>query len=598
MQPVSANGQAGTPSPRHPVTPSPNQMRLFGRLRWRVLRNTLRVLREQSSLRLVSIAVTSVTIWALVFGVSWAGFHYIAQPPQRVPAFGSIVGVLFDVMFAALGVMLILSTGLILYSSLFNAAETAFLLSTPARADQVFGHKYRGALGFSSWGFLLLGSPVLLAFGAVYGVSWLFFALLPLYFLGFVLGPGCAGAMVCLLVVNFLPRRRREVLIVFALGFVGVVGVWAYRASVTLQTQADNREMINQLLGGAGHLQNVAVPSHWMTRGLQTAGEGHVLTGPHGDPGTLYYLALLWSNGLFAYVLTARAARSLYRRGYDRLATGGSPRQAASVFQTAMAGLDRLVGASVWFLDPQTRLLIVKDFRTFRREPAQWAQVLIFCGLLVLYFTNMRRLMVTNVEWMYQNGLSLMNLTTTGLLLCIYTGRFIYPMLSLEGKKFWILGLLPLRRERLLWGKFAFSAVGALLIAEALIVVSDLMLDMPWPALAIHLLTVAVLAVGLSGLSVGLGAVMPTFKETDPSKIAAGFGGTLNLVAGLGFLIVVVALMALPWHAGAAFNGPDMGPQSGGLLTLVGLVPGLVVGALGVWLPLRAGARALARMEF
>src|SRR5205823_7978896 len=132
-----------------------------------------------------------------------------------------------------------------------------------------------------------------------------------------------------------------------------------------------------------------------------------------------------------------------------------------------------------------------------------------------------RRLLVSEVEWLYQNGLSLLNLTTTGLLLCIYTGRFIYPMLSLEGKKFWILGLLPLRRERLLWGKFAFSAVGALLIAEALILLSDLMLGMPWLAVVVHVLTVAVLAVGLSGLSVGLGACMPTFQETDPSKIAA-----------------------------------------------------------------------------
>jgi ABC-2 type transport system permease protein len=579
---------------RRPV----NQMRLFARLRWRLLGNTLRVLLEQSSLRVVSIALTSLVIWAFVFGVSWAGFHYIAQPPQRVPAFGSIVGVLFDVMFAALGVMLVLSTGLILYSSLFNAAETAFLLCTPARADQVFGHKYRGALGFSSWGFLLLGTPVLLAFGVVYQVSWLFYALLPLYFIGFVLGPGCLGALVCLLVVNFLPRRRRQVLVAVGVVVIGAVGLWVYRASVALQGQSDNREMLNQLLGGAGYTQGVAVPSHWMTRGLQTAGEGFLLKSPQGEAGTLYYLALLWSNGLLAYVVTAWAARELYRRGYNRLATGGAPRSRASAFQALMAALDRLVGGLVWFLDPQTRLLIVKDFRTFRREPAQWAQVLIFCGLLVLYFTNMRRLLVSNVEWMYQNGLSLLNLTTTGLLLCIYTGRFIYPMLSLEGRKFWILGLLPLRRERLLWGKFAFSAVGSLLIAEALILVSDLMLAMPWVAVVLHVLTVAVLAVGLSGLSVGLGAVMPTFKETDPSKIAAGFGGTLNLVAGLLYLIVVVALMGLPWHAQAAFVGREAAGAAETIPALLGLVLGLVVGALGVWLPLRAGARALARMEF
>src|SRR5262245_49831034 len=120
--------------PLSPARQPVNQMRLFGRLRLRILRNTLRVLLEQSSLRVVSIALTSLVIWAFVFGVSWSGFRYIAQPPQRVPAFGAIVGVLFDLMFASLGMMLVLSTGLILYSSLFNAAETAFLLSTPARA--------------------------------------------------------------------------------------------------------------------------------------------------------------------------------------------------------------------------------------------------------------------------------------------------------------------------------------------------------------------------------------------------------------------------------------------------------------------------------
>ena len=53
--------------------------------------------------------------------------------------------------------------------------------------------------------------------------------------------------------------------------------------------------------------------------------------------------------------------------------------------------MDRTLTSLVAFLDAKTRLLIVKDFRMFRRDPAQWAQVLIFTGLMVLYFTNMRR---------------------------------------------------------------------------------------------------------------------------------------------------------------------------------------------------------------
>ena len=42
---------------------------------------------------------------------------------------------------------------------------------------------------------------------------------------------------------------------------------------------------------------------------------------------------------------------------------------------------------------------------------------------------------------------------------------------------------------------------------------------------------------------------MPNFRETDPSKIAVGFGGTLNLVAGLLFLLGDPGADGRPWHA-------------------------------------------------
>ena len=84
----------------------------------------------------------------------------------------------------------------------------------------------------------------------------------------------------------------------------------------------------------------------------------------------------------------------------------------------------------------------------------------------MLYFVNIRRFFQADIGRAYQNGISLLNLTATAFLMCAYTGRFIYPLLSLEGRKFWILGLLPLERDRLLWGKFAFASTGWLLIAR------------------------------------------------------------------------------------------------------------------------------------
>jgi len=100
-------------------------------------------------------------------------------------------------------------------------------------------------------------------------------------------------------------------------------------------------------------------------------------------------------------------------------------------------------------------------------------------------------------------------------------------------------------------------------------------------------------------LSVGLGACLPNFRESDPSKIAVGFGGTLNLVAGLLLLVVVIVLMAGPWHLALAADearGSQITIAAGWLWT--GLLVGISVGIAAVILPLRAGTRALRGMEF
>src|SRR5207247_3538496 len=89
----------------------------------------------------------------------------------------------------------------------------------------------------------------------------------------------------------------------------------------------------------------------------------------------------------------------------------------------------------------------------------------------------------------FKIGISLLTLVATAFLMCAYTGRFIFPMLSLEGSKFWILGLLPLDRSRLMVGKFAFSALGCFVVGEFLIVFSNLMLNMPWLILVTHVVS-------------------------------------------------------------------------------------------------------------
>jgi ABC-2 type transport system permease protein len=130
------------------------------------------------------------------------------------------------------------------------------------------------------------------------------------------------------------------------------------------------------------------------------------------------------------------------------------------------------------------------------------------------------------------------------------------------------------------------------------VLLSDWILGMPTEAMLLHAAATTAAATGLSGLSVGLGACLPNFRETDPSKIAVGFGGTLNLVAGLGYLLVLMTLMVGPWHARRWLEGATDSHLSGEWIVWLGAAAGLALATAAVVIPLRAGVRSLRRMEF
>jgi ABC-2 type transport system permease protein len=538
-----------------------------------------------SHMRFISIILASLLVAGTVGAGSWEAFHLMAE--REIPFAGSIIGILFDFLFISLFLMLFFSSGIIVYGSMFSSPETAFLLSTPARADHIFAYKFQSAMAFSSWGFLLLGCPILFAYGIVYAVSWHFFALLPVLLLGFVLLPGSLGSIVCFLVANFLPQRRRQVLIAAILILLfAMLGIGIYAARESKQIMEGNKDAIQDLFGWFEFARSKFAPSHWVTESLLSTARGDLKA-------AALPTAMTWSNGLFAYLVATVVARLFYRRGYNRIATGGNLRR-----RYGGSRIDAWLTRGLGFLDSQTRLLIIKDFRTFRRDPVQWAQILIFAGLVMLYVLNSRQFTHARIGGRFGHGVSMMNLSATAMLMCAFMGRFIFPLMSLEGKKFWILGLLPMRRERLLWGKFYFAAAGSLLISLFLILISDTMLEMDWTSIGLHLITVTMLSVGSSGLSVGLGATMPNFRETDPSKIAVGFGGTLNLIAGLMFLILVIGLISAPYHVYKMLH-EDSSPSLLVMLELgVGVVLGIGVGLSAVIFPLRMGIRNLREMEF
>jgi ABC-2 type transport system permease protein len=577
-----------SPSPAISTTPPQRTAAAVRFLRGRLVRNHIRAILSGSRLRFSMIAVCSAIFWIALFGLFFEGFQFIGS---FINSTSEIIEYVFGTFFLGLLVLLLFSTGIILYTSLFGTRETAYLLTTPVPTDQIFAHSFVEAIAFSSWGFLLLGSPMMVAYGIISQAPWPFYVLFLAYLVSFVLIPGALGGAGAILVARFLPRRAKTVLAIIAGGLLIAL---IYVVARMFQTPGEvfTRDWLDALLSRLTFAQNPILPSHWMSRGLVSAARGN-----WGDG--LFYLMVTAAHAGLAYLIAAVLARDLYRSAYSRVQGGRSSRRRIGLY-----AVDEFFHHAFGFIPRPVRLLILKDLRTFRRDPAQWSQFLIFFGLLAFYFLNIRKLGYDVASPYWRNMLSFLNLAVTALILSTFTSRFIFPLLSLEGRNFWILGLFPLRRDAILWGKFAFSAGISLVASEILIVLSDLMLRLSPLMIGLHVVTIAILCLGLSGISVGLGARLPNLREDDPSKIAAGFGGTLNLLVSLIFIFLIVAAVALPCHIFLATQDvnaeeliiPDYARFRFWLFMAVG--GSLLLGTLATLIPLRMGIKAFNTMEF
>ena len=97
--------------------------------------------------------------------------------------------------------------------------------------------------------------------------------------------------------------------------------------------------------------------------------------------------------------------------------------------------------------------------------------------------------------------------------------------------------------------------------------------------------------------------MMPNFTERSPSKIAAGFGGTLNLVLSAIYIIVTVILTALPSHfflvaATHSFSNSLLMPELLRFWLFLGIGLAILIAALTIILPLRWGLQSFRRLEF
>jgi ABC-2 type transport system permease protein len=551
----------------------------------------LKAIGEQSRLLTVVIFLFVGGYSALAYWLFVVGLRFLA----RFPGLGTVLTErLMFLLFAFLFVLLLLSNLVISYTNLFRNRETAFLLTMPVTTHTIFRWKFLESALLASWAFVFLIAPLLAAYGLTRGVPWHFYVVTLLLVALFIVLPAVIGSFVAVNVARYLDRRLFQVLAMSSVLMLLIAAAIWLRPDSSSPESTETRVLavLDKMLYRTRFAEFPLLPSYWLSRSVLQWADGAVLAAGFLVLVLLSHVAFF---GMLSFTCMGNlfydAASTVQSRGsvFGRWAWFRARQRKAEEGACAPGQVERLAAQLRW-LGQDVRALMVKDFRMFWRDTAQWAQSLMLFGLLAAYIFNLRHFSAQLSDPFWTQLVSFLNLGACSLNLATLTTRFVYPQFSLEGKRLWIVGMAPLGLVKVVKIKYWLANVTSLLVTLALINMSCHMLDMPLGRRLYFAGAVTVMTLTLTGLAVGLGALYPNFKEENPSKIVSGFGGTFCLVLSFVYILSAVVLLgvATPWARADTVSFLRTATCLGGFAALsVGLG----------WVPLKLGLRRVRTFE-
>ncbi|NIA13763.1 MAG: hypothetical protein GWP08_06745 [Nitrospiraceae bacterium] len=548
--------------------------------------HTVASVRTESKLKIGFISLAALILWIGAFVVFMESFHWLLRFGSDFG--GAARGIGNIIMTRLLGVfaltvffMLIFSNVLVSFSTIYRSREVTYLIQAPMSFQTFFVARFAECVTFSSWALAYLGSPLLFAYGITNRAPWGFYVAPVAFFIPFVTLPAVFGATITLVLARIFPRLRLRLMVLLAV--LAVLSVFFFGREYFSAARFADDTILPALLDVSIQTQSPYLPSYWATRGILAAA-----TGDYAE--SAFNWMLLTANALMALWVVSMLARWLFYPGWSSLA--GSDRNRVKPLGKGILGrVDRLLKV----LPNPTRALVIKDIKLFWRDPTQWSQFVIFFGIMAIYIANLRNTSRYYEQEFWRSWIASLNIGACTLILATLTSRFVFPLISLEGRRFWILGLAPLTLRHLVLQKFFLSIATTSLFTVGIAILSAVMLKLDPIYFALSVYSVLITNFGLAGLAVGLGALYPSFQQDNPARIVSGMGGTLNLILSIAYITFIVGAQAfaLQWRVLNLFASDQAFYTA--LATVVVFIT--MLSAFCVVVPLRLGLKNLQDME-
>jgi ABC-2 type transport system permease protein len=479
--------------------------------------------------------------------------------------------------FLTFFIMLFLSNLITSLSTLFRSREVDFLLATPLPSRSLFEHSFYKTLFYSSWATLLLGLPLTAALLVSLKAGLIEIILGLAMLLPYVAIPAALAVSLLLIAVRVFPKLSLRHLLAGLLAFLAIAS-WSFFIFARPQglsiAQINTMPELERYLSSLAVVNSPLLPSTWITEGLMSGVRGGVTT-------ALSRLWLLVISALFAVSICYYLSQRFYLRSLT----------------TRVTGTVQSSGAGRWLTSWWARKfpIAAKDSLLFLRDPTQWAQGLIFVSLLVIYLGSLRRYPMFFTFPMWKVVITFINFAFAGYILATLSVRFVFPVISLEGPMLWFVRSAPIKGYRLFAEKAFVSVIVALVLTETLSLISNQLLNTMPGLKAVSHISLGLMCLVLTSLTIGLGAVMPDFKERNPSKIASGLGGLLAALAGLAYVGLSIVVLAWPAYLYAMNQWRHRMNYGQALVISFGIF--LLLSGIAMYLPLKFGLKRIKEMQ-
>jgi len=474
--------------------------------------------------------------------IFWTGtfiiFYRVLFYFQSVQDFGDILAMkLISMLIIIFFTLLLFSNIINCLSHLYLSQDLPLLHSLPVSSKNIFFSRWIISTFDSSWMIIAFSFPVFLSYGLIYKAGIIFYVIFLAAIIFMCLIASALSSILVLFGAKILPAGRiRTILIILGVAMTLFLILVLRLTRPEQLVNPDSFASVVLYLNSMQTPDSPLLPTTWITDAIKAALNSEIKS-------CLFNIALTGTCAFMLIFISNIIAQFVYFNGFSKSQT--TPKRLFAPFKYKGYNWESLLN----FLPRESKAFAVKEIRTFFRDSAQWPQLFLMVALIAIYIYNFSVLPLDNfpIKAIYlQNLFSFLNIGLAAFVLTAIVARFVFPAVSMEGEAFWIVQAAPVSIKRFLWIKFFLYYIPLIILAEVLVVVSNLLLRVSPFMMFLSTITIFCLVPAIVGMAVGLGAVYADFKSENPAQTVTSFGGLLFMILCFCLIASVVILEAGP----------------------------------------------------